>query len=143
MSKTLVARTTWTNDSGTGDNGTIVGNEELQEIYDAIDDAIGQVVQVKSANYTVDVEDDLIKITSGTWTLTLFTAVGNDGKALDIVNAGSGPVTIDPNGAQTIDGASTYLLPGSQGVRIRSDGANWVIVTKKQPSPVAMAIVFG
>lgn len=143
MSSSLVTRFTWTNDSGGGLDGTVVNNAELQKIFDAIDGAIGLVVKVKTSAYTVLVTDDLVKVTSGTFTLDLYTAVGNDGRELAIVNAGTGLITLDPNGAQTIDGLTTLTLGQGQALVLRSDGANWVIVARKAPSPVAMAIVFG
>jgi hypothetical protein len=129
MSVVLVPRFTWTDDSGFGLDGTILDNSQLQAIFDAVDAALEQVVQVKSATYTVLSTDDLVKVPSGTFTLTLYTAVGFDGKQVDIVNPGTGVVTIDPNGAQTIGGQATWALGSKQAIRIKSDGANWVIVS--------------
>lgn len=128
MSKILLTRFTWTDDSGGGTNGTVINNAELQKIFNEVDAAIGQVVKVKTAAYTALVTDDLIKATSGTWTLTLYTAVGNDGKALAVVNLGAGTVTLDGNAAETINGGTTFDLRSNESCVIQSDGANWVIV---------------
>lgn len=142
MSKNVVTRFTWTDDSGGGLDGTIINNAQLQAILDAVDGAIGQVVQVKAVAYTALVTDDLIKCT-GTWTLDLFTAVGNDAKALEIKNSGTGVITMDAFGAQTIDGATTRTLSGGASIRIRSDGANWIVVSGSTPSILSDAIVVG
>ena len=51
------------------------------------------------------------------------------GREYIIKNVGTGTVTIDPNGTQTIDGATTHVLDAQwEYVRIQSDGANWVII---------------
>lgn len=136
MSLTVVDRFAWDDDTGAGLDGTLIDNDELQRIFDAIDEAIAPVIQIKTAAYTAVSTDDVIKATSGTWTLGLFTAVGNDGKPLEIANLGTGDITVDPHSTQTIGGASTWRLGPNQALRIRSDGANWVIVSL---SPAALA----
>lgn len=130
MSTPLVTRFLWSDDSGAGTDGTIINNAQLQAIFDAIDGAIGQVLKVKSGAYTVLVTDDIIKVTAGTFTLDLYTAVGNDARALEVVNLGSGVVTLDGFSTQTINGAATWPLPPGGALRIRSDGANWVVVSE-------------
>ena len=48
------------------------------------------------------------------------------------VDSGVGQVVIDPNGAQTIDGAATYTLVNQyDAITIQSDGSNWNITSKK------------
>jgi len=130
MSNNTVTRFTWTDDSGSGLDGTIINNAQLQAIFDAVDGAITPVVQVKTSNYTVLITDDLLIANSGTFTFTLPTAVGHDGKELAFVNRGTGSVTVDGNGTETIDGDLTVLLNDGKAIVIRSDGANWVIVAK-------------
>jgi hypothetical protein len=147
MSTSVVTRFTWTDDSGAGLDGTILNNAQLQAIFDAIDDAIGPVIQIKTSAYTALVTDDVIKATAGTWPLSLFTAVGNDAKPLEIVNLGTGVITVDPNGSQTINGSSTYAVGPGTSLRIRSDGANWVIAgSHREPDNdqfILAAQVFG
>jgi len=64
-----------------------------------------------------------------TQTVNLPTAVGIAGRQYTIKRAGSASVTIDPNGAQTIDGAATYTLSAQwQYVVVVSNGSNWLIV---------------
>lgn len=90
-------------------------------------------VVTKTTTYTASVDDDLIlaSTTGGAWTLSLFTAVGNDGKKL-IVKKTTNDVTllsIDPNSTETIDGSSTNLTISAYNdwVELTSDGANWQI----------------
>jgi len=80
-----------------------------------------------TGSYTVTVNDYLIDCTSNTFTVTLPTAVGIDGKIYIVKNSGSGTITIDPNGSQTIDGALTKTLSPGDVLQITSDGANWKI----------------
>ena len=77
--------------------------------------------------------DETVLLTAGAGgiTRTLPTAVGVDGQEyiLKRVDAGAGNVTIDTTSAQTIDGATSYILSNQwQYVTVQSDGANWVIV---------------
>lgn len=66
------------------------------------------------------------------FTVTLFTAVGNTGKRLNIFNAGaSGVITIAGSGAETIGGAATQTLTLQYtNLVIESDGSNWLIVCR-------------
>ena|SRR5688572_21941105 len=126
MSKNAIDHVLLTDDDGSGTTGTILNNSLFDQIQDAVDAAIGQVIQTKTGAYTVLVTDDVVKC-SGTFTLTLYTAVGNDGRALEVVNVGTGVVTLDGNGSQTINSSTTYAVGPGTAVRIRSDGANWII----------------
>lgn len=70
------------------------------------------MVQAKSANYTVLLSDygTLIDCTNTiTIALTAAATLG-DGFWFAVRNSGSGIVTIDPSGAETIDGAATIAL---------------------------------
>lgn len=87
----------------------------------------------KTAAYTVVTADrgKLIDATTGTWTLTLTAAatLGN-GFAFAIRNSGTGVITIDPNSAEQIDGASTIPLAAGESCLIICDGAGWKTVGK-------------
>ena len=87
-----------------------------------------RTVATKAAAYTTTASDDIL-LCSGTWTLTLVTAVGNTGKVFDIKNTGTGIITIDANGTQTIDGSLTHDISAQYDSRtLVSDGANWHII---------------
>ncbi len=85
-------------------------------------------VSAKTGTYPMVVGDDIIVVTSGTFTVTAFTPVGSSGRIIWVKNAGSGVVTV-ATAAGTIDGAATYSLSIQyQSVTLASDGTNWHIV---------------
>lgn len=69
--------------------------------------------QAKSGAYTALTTDNMtLLVCTNTWTLALTAAATLDNKWMAVVaNVGSGTITIDPNGAETINGATTYALP--------------------------------
>jgi hypothetical protein len=80
-----------------------------------------------SATATVAATDFLVECTSGTFTVNLPTAVGIPGQQFEVKNSGAGTITVDPSGAETIDGASTKTLAQYDALRIMSNGTNWII----------------
>jgi hypothetical protein len=94
---------------------------------------IGANVLAKSANYTALLVDRS-KLIKSTATLTLsLTAAATllDGWFID-VRADTGTTTIDPNGAETIDGAATLALSVGQSCRVRCDGSNFTTQFKTE-----------
>lgn len=93
----------------------------------------------KSGAYTVAVGDfnSTIKAT-GTWTLSLLAAAtAADGFVFAIRNAGSGSITIDPNGGEQIDGAATVVLAAGESCFLACDGSAWYTIGK----PVSSASI--
>lgn len=80
----------------------------------------------KTATYTTSKEDHFIDCTSGTFTVNLISAAGIAGFQQIIRNSGTGIITLDPNGAETIDGSSTITLGAGASAMIESNGTNWV-----------------
>ncbi len=82
-------------------------------------------VQTKSANYTVVSGDRATTLVSTggaiTFDLTSSATLGNGWLAL-CVNQGTGALTLDPTGAQTIDGAATKTLNQGESCFIVADG---------------------
>jgi hypothetical protein len=82
----------------------------------------------KTSNYTVVLSDHgtLIEATSGTWTLSL-TAAATLGSGFWCLfyNSGSGVVTIDPNGSETINGATTLLVGPGCSILIECNGSGF------------------
>jgi hypothetical protein len=82
----------------------------------------------KTAAYTVVSGDlgEIINCTANTFTVSL-TAAATLGAGFNcwIWNTGTGAITIDPSGAETIDGIATIILRGGEGTQIVCDGANW------------------
>lgn len=87
----------------------------------------------KTANYTIVATDNTIDATSGTFTLTLPTAVGCTGRIYTLNNKGTGVVTINTTSSQTIDGNASGALSIAQNKNytVKSDGANWIIISLK------------
>ena len=83
----------------------------------------------QTSTYTVDNEDCVVNCTSGTFTVTLPTAVGIEGQYFVIKNSGAGVITIEGDGAETIDGATNKTLSVQyESMTVVSNGANWIIV---------------
>lgn len=80
----------------------------------------------KTANYTVGPFDSTVDCTANSFTVTLPTAVGISGRTYVVKNSGSGIITVDPAGAETIDGDATILLASKQSITVQSNGANWI-----------------
>ncbi len=89
----------------------------------------------KTANYTATASDHTIicNNTGAAITISLPTASGCSGRIYCIkkISGALLNVTIDPNGAETIDGSATRILTLQyEGVMIQSDGSNWVVLSK-------------
>lgn len=122
---------------------SVTGEKIADNTIERLNLDVGAVARLAVANvtgtYTATIDNDLIlcDATGGTFTVNLPTAVGITGKRFwirrqDTVTTSI--VTIDPFGAQTIDGASTFAIyyQGEE-IEIVSDGTNWVILTRKFP----------
>ena len=102
----------------------------------------GQTIgyETQSANFTVD-STDRSKLIDCTATLTAsLTAAATLGAGWYVyLKANGGDITVDPNGAETIDGQTTIILPNGSSAIIECDGTNFhtVIMTKSgAPSAV-------
>lgn len=114
----LISTTTDNNTDKLQVNGSIQGT------------GFNQAYTARTTTYTATTSDYFIDCTTGTFTVNLFTAVGNTGRILIIKNSGTGTITVDPNGTQTIDGATTQTLSTQWSrVHIISDGTNWKIIS--------------
>jgi hypothetical protein len=91
----------------------------------------------KTAAYTVVAGDlgAVINCTSGTFTVSL-TAAATLGSGFNVTiwNTGttaSNVITIDPAGAETIDGKATRILRRGEGMQVVCNGTNWQTGNKK------------
>lgn len=77
-------------------------------------DSIERRAITSASTVTKDDAGDLIEITSGTFTLAFDPVATLGDKASGyLYNSGAGEVTLDPNGAETIDGLTSYpMYPG-------------------------------
>ena len=83
---------------------------------------IGVTTTLDGTNYTV--------LCSATLTVNLPAAASNTGRVYNIKNIGAAAtITIDPNAAETIDGATTYTLTTQyESVTLQCDGSAWFIL---------------
>ena len=94
-------------------------------------------IQNKTAAYTVVAGDNgtIINCPGFTFTVSL-TAAATLGAGFNCWiwnngNSSTDTITIDPNGAETIDGRSTLILRRGEGTQIICDGTNWQTGGKK------------
>ena len=81
----------------------------------------------KNSTYTITSTDYFIDCSSGTFTVTLPTAVGAKGQIYIIKNSGSGTITLATTSDQTIDGFATKTIPQYKSSQVQSNGSNWVV----------------
>lgn len=82
----------------------------------------------KTSNYMAVALDTIINCTSGTFTVSLPTAIGIQGREYIIKNSGVGVITVVPFGAELIDGLPTFTVMSGGSVNIDSTGAGWIIL---------------
>jgi hypothetical protein len=95
-----------------------------------------QYVKVRSHDYGSAASYPTLEVSwnTGSRTINLPTASGRQGKAYVIkkTDSSSGEVVIDPNGAETIDGAASMsLYKQYDSVIIYSDGTNWKVGARR------------
>lgn len=89
----------------------------------------------KTGAYTVVAGDlgTIINCTANTFTVSLDPAATlGSGFNCWIWNTGTGVITIDPNGSETIDGRTTFVLRQGQGTQIICNGTNFNTGAPKQ-----------
>lgn len=98
------------------------------------DQQIRRSFRTETATYTAVLSDEVIlaDATVGAFTINLPTAASAAGKQYTIkaTSVAGGNVTIDANGSETIDGATTLVLSTTnRSVVIASTGSNWQILS--------------
>lgn len=99
--------------------------------------------------YTILGPDGTIDCTSGTFNVTLPTAVGISGRHYEIKDSGAGTITLVTTSAQTIDGVSTLALATGEAATVASNGTNWIVtgrnqnVSAKQPLDTELTALAG
>ena len=86
----------------------------------------------KTATYLITTSNYTIDCTSGTFTVTLPTAVGTSGvgQVYNLKNSGTGVITIATTSSQTIDGQASGEITLAQydNLTVQSNNANWIIL---------------
>jgi hypothetical protein len=101
-------------------------------------------VETKNANYTLAANDRASTVVSTGGAITFaFTAAATltDGWIVLIRNSGTGTLTLDPDGSETIDGASTKSLAIGESCLVVSDGSNLYTVGYGRSATVAFSAV--
>ena len=81
---------------------------------------------------TLGTSHHTVNCTSGTFVVTLPTAVSIAGREYVIKNSGAGVITLNTTSSQTIDGNASGVLTliALASYTVKSDGANWIIIGK-------------
>lgn len=112
----------------TGD-GTLDPSTGVLTVTSSNGSPISSDYVAKTATYTATTTDFMIDCTSGTFTVTLPTAVGVAGKQYCVKNSGTGSITVVGTSSQTLDGAANFKLTVQyEAVWVISDGANWKVI---------------
>jgi len=82
----------------------------------------------KTGAYTLTESDQTVDCTANTFTISLPSAVGIRAKIYNIKNTGTGVITVDGNGTETIDGELTQEVQQWDNISIQSTGSNWIIL---------------
>lgn len=102
------------------------------------------LVVPRSANTILDESNNtnVINYTVGSFTQTIKAAalLGN-GWRVWLRNSSGTTVTIDPNGAETINGAATYALVANSSAMLVCDGANFLIVGASSAPAASPALI--
>jgi hypothetical protein len=96
-----------------------------------INGSVGYKVTTITSATTLDNTHNIILCNTGSYTVTLPPASSNTNRLYTIKNIDTDGdvITIDGNGSETIDGATTFnLVIYNQTITIASDGSNWFIV---------------
>lgn len=87
----------------------------------------------KTGNYTI-LDSDTFRViyVNGNYTIDLPTLADNQDKEFLIMNIGSTTVTVDGEGAETIDGLATIELPKAYDyIKIKAQSSEWKIIDEK------------
>tara|TARA_R110002126_G_scaffold153682_2_gene300806 strand:- start:53 stop:679 length:627 start_codon:yes stop_codon:yes gene_type:complete len=99
-----------------------------------VDDSVagasgGATLRNVSAIATFATATETINCTANTFTVNLPTAVGIQGTTYILVNSGTGVITLDADGTETINGSLTIDISKQYVSRtVQSDGTNWIVI---------------
>jgi hypothetical protein len=85
-------------------------------------------VNVVSSAYSLSSQDNIVIASSGTFSITLPSAVSLTGRVFVVQNSGSGTITLNTTSSQVISGSLTQTLAQWESFYVASNGSDWVIV---------------
>ena len=114
-------------------NGVVALNgvrTAFEQFLNAFAPTTGTILKVRytaiASTYTVQTTDCVLNCTSGSFTVTLPSAVSIQGQVFYVRNSGAGTITVDTTGGQTINGTATITVGAATATQLVSTGANWV-----------------
>lgn len=81
-----------------------------------------------ASTYTIATSDQVVDCTSGTFTVTLPTAVGVTGKWYHVKNSGAGVITLEGGGSETIDDQANVSVGTKDNIFVLSNGSDWIVL---------------
>lgn len=120
-----------------GSDATCATGTTVWSVDNYTGNTVSPTILTKTSSYSVTTADgsDVLILgdaTSGALTVTLYTAVGNAGKRVQVrkIDSSVNAVTVDGNTTETIDGALTVTLSAQYDtVVLQSDGTGWQTLT--------------
>ncbi len=121
-------RLTDTELSPASSGGITLGSDSLPFGGLRLSGAVTKAYSAITTGTSLDTTHHIVNCTSGTFSVTLPTAVGISGREYVVKNSGTGVITIATTSAQTIDGVSSLVLSQYDSYTVVSNGANWIII---------------
>ena len=101
--------------------------DKLRLLFRRLNIIAGGVVSPPiTGDYMATIDDSTINCTSGTFTVTILSATGNEGKRYDIKNSGNGVITVEDTGDNIDNGVA--ILTQYDSITVQSTGAEWIIL---------------
>jgi hypothetical protein len=82
-----------------------------------------------NSTYTATTSDYMIDVSGGSFSVTLPSAVGIQGRLLVVKNNGGGAVTVQPVLGQNIDDKPFVILGETNTIQLASNGSNWIAIS--------------